>query len=172
MTPSPLRPAATPRRHRCLTFASLVILASAAAGACSGSDSDSATQGAPLPPSPPELAVTLDEYRFDVEGLLPAGRVVFRFTNAGQEQHRPLLLPLTEEIPPIDEQVRGDERRVLTPFAGVNTVEPGEDGTFAVDLEPGRRYALVCLVTGDDGQSHAEKGMTWEARAGVDQSSD
>ncbi|MDP8932263.1 MAG: hypothetical protein M3O70_27815, partial [Actinomycetota bacterium] len=39
-------------------------------------------------------------------------------------------------------------------------------GTFAVDLVPGQRYALVCFMTTPDGWGHANLGMTWEARAG------
>lgn len=166
MTAPPDRP--EPRHgHRLALVAGLL---AASVTACSGSGPDG--PAAPLPSPTPELAVTLDEYRFGVEEALPAGRVVFRFTNAGEEQHRPLLLPLTDDIPPIAEQVQGDQRLVVDPFAGLNTVDPGEQGTFAVDLAPGQRYALVCLVAGDDGESHAVKGMTWEARAGEDEGSD
>jgi hypothetical protein len=34
-----------------------------------------------------------------------------------------------------------------------------------VDLVPGQRYALVCFVSGPDGQAHAIKGMNAEFRA-------
>jgi hypothetical protein len=38
-------------------------------------------------------------------------------------------------------------------------------GAFAVDLEPGERYAFVCFARDpDDDQSHALQGMTSEFR--------
>jgi hypothetical protein len=45
----------------------------------------------------------------------------------------------------------------------VADVPPGGNGAVAVDLGPGR-YALICFLTDDDGQSHALKGMATEFR--------
>ncbi len=107
----------------------------------------------------------MDEYRFVYDDNIPPGRVVFDVTNAGRIPHRLSLLPLTEDFPPIDVQVRGSERRFINPFAGIPPREPGERGTFAVELAPGVRYALVCFLVDDqDNQSHAVKGMTSEFR--------
>lgn len=117
-----------------------------------------------LPPGPPVVVVSMREYRYDYAPAVPAGRVVFRFVNAGRREHQPDLLPLGDDFPPIDEQVRGQQRRVVTPFAGLLPRRPGQTGTFAVDLEPGRRYAFVCFAEADDGQSHSLKGMTSEFR--------
>jgi hypothetical protein len=127
---------------------------------------DSPKAGPPLPKGPPVVVVTMREYRYEYPPVVPAGRVVFRFVNAGQSSHRPSLLPLPEDVPPIDVQLRGSERRVATPFAGVPTRKPGTQGTFAVDLVPGRRYALICFAKDADGQSHSLKGMSSEFRAG------
>lgn len=120
----------------------------------------------PRPSSPPVIEVILREYSFRLSRPLPAGRVVFRLRNVGKEPHRPALLRLDEGFPPIQEQVRGEKRRFLLPFAGVDTRPPRSVGTFAVDLLKGQRYALVCFVAAPDGQGHAYKGMTWESRAG------
>lgn len=136
---------------------------SMAAASCTDAPSK---QGLPRPVGPPVITVTMREYAFELSGPLPAGRVIFRMVNEGREVHRPSLLALDDDIPPIDVQVRGSERRFIPPFAGVNARLPGAKGTFAVNLEPGRRYAFVCFAQAPDGQSHSIKGMTWESRAG------
>lgn len=153
-----MKPPAWRRVRACLLAAGAM-----AAASCAGTPRK---QSAPRPPAPPVITVTMREYAFEVSGPLPAGRVVFRMVNQGQQVHRPSLLALDETIPPIEAQVRGSERRFLSPFAGVNPRLPGATGTFAADLEPGRRYAFVCFAQAPDGQGHAIKGMTWEARAG------
>lgn len=119
-----------------------------------------------LPPSPPVVEVGLREYAFDFDGPVPAGRVLLRVRNTGTVGHRVSLVPLSEDIPPIEEQLRGDERRVISPFAGVPVRDPGQEGVFAVDLVAGQRYALLCFVAAPDGQSHAVKGMASEFYAG------
>ena len=120
---------------------------------------------APLPPGPPVVVVTMDEYSFEYDKQIPSGRVVFRFVNAGDVAHQPDVVPLAEDIPPIDEQLRGDTRAVVFPMAGVPTRDPGETGTFAVDLAPGARYAIICFARNEDGASHALLGMSSEFRA-------
>ena len=148
-----------PDRRRWVQVAAAIVLA----GACSASSSDSS-----LAPAPPVVTVTLQEYRLDYDPEIPSGRVVFRLVNAGRIDHRPSLVPLTDDIPPIDQQVRGEQRAVISPFAGVPTREPGEVGMFAVDLEPGQRYAFVCFARdADDNESHALQGMTSEFRVPV-----
>ena len=108
----------------------------------------------------------MSEYRLRPHTTrLAAGRVVFRMVNAGQEPHSPALVPLDEDVPPIDVQVRSPERRIVAPFAGVNTRLPGATGTFAVDLVAGRRYAFVCYASTADEKAHSKLGMTWEFRA-------
>ncbi len=120
-----------------------------------------------LPPAPPVVAVTMREYRFDYSGSVPGGRVVFRLRNAGQVDHHPSLFPLPEDLPPLADQIAGSERRSLTPLGGVFVRNPGESGTFAVDLVPGQRYAFLCFMEGPDRESHVRKGMYTEFRAGA-----
>lgn len=120
----------------------------------------------PPPPPAPVVVVTMREFRFDYPPKVPAGRVVFRFVNAGRLIHRPSLLPLAEDLPSLDEQLRGGQRRPVTPFAGILDRGPGQSASFAVDLAPGRRYGIICFVRDADGSSHALKGMNTEFRAG------
>lgn len=127
---------------------------------------DSARDAASLPAGPPVVTVNMREYRFDYRGPVAAGRVVFRFVNAGRRAHQPDLIALAEDLPSIDEQVRGDERVAVTQFAGIPPRTPGEVGTYAVDLVPGQRYAIICFARSPRDESHALKGMTTEFRAG------
>lgn len=106
----------------------------------------------------------MTEYRFDYNPVVPPGRVVFRVQNAGRVGHRLAVLPLADDLPPIDAQPRGSERQVIAPFAGVPPRRPGSTGTFAVELAPGRRYAMICSLVDPEGKSHALKGMNSEFR--------
>lgn len=122
-------------------------------------------QAPPLPAGPQVVEVRLGDYRFDYDSSsIAGGRVLFRVTNAGTVAHSLTMLPLAEDIPPIDQQLRGSERRAIAPFAGVRARKPGMSTSFAVDLKPGRRYALVCFVTDKDGPNHALRGMSSEFR--------
>lgn len=120
--------------------------------------------GAPLPAGSPVIDVTMREFAFEHVQDIPAGQVVFRVHNEGQVVHRLSMLPLPEDLPPIDVQLKGTERRAISPFAGIYDRAPGKDGTFAVNLVPGQRYAFVCFVV-DEGGSHAVRGMASEFRA-------
>lgn len=113
-----------------------------------------------------ELGVTMTEYAFEFGENIPAGPVLFRARNLGAVGHEAELVPLDEDFPPIDEQFRGDERRAVTPVAAVRPLPPGAGGAFVADLEPNRRYALICFLRAADNQSHAGKGMTAEFRTG------
>lgn len=124
---------------------------------------------APLPEGPPVRTVTIDEYGIAFKRPVPAGRVVFRVTNDGEQTHEPEFVPLPEDLPPIDEQLQGDQRVPVAPFAGIPPLEPGETGTFAVDLASGVRYAFVCFARDpDDDELHARQGGNAEFRAGGD----
>lgn len=141
-----------------------VVLAPVIPTSCSsGPDSEDAQ----LPPGAPTVVVTMRDYGFDYPPEIPAGRVVFRVVNDGQSFHRLTMVPLPEDVPPIKEQLRSTERRFLAPFAGIPDRPPGGIGSFAVDLAPGVRYAMVCFVVDPDGQNHAVKGMSAEFRAGA-----
>lgn len=107
----------------------------------------------------------MEEYRFDYDaGDIPAGRVVIRARNAGNEAHNMVMIPLAEDLPPIDVQLRGSERRLVEPFAGFYDRPPGDTGTFAVDLVAGQRYAMICTLPAPDDEPHWMKGMSSEFR--------
>lgn len=118
------------------------------------------------PPAVPEIDIVMQDGAIDIHGPVPAGRVVFRVHNAGSMRHRVTLIPLPDDLPPLDEQLRGEERRSVTPLAGTNTHPPGEGTAFAIDLESGQRYGVVCFEEHDDGTVHAREGENAEFRAG------
>jgi hypothetical protein len=127
----------------------------------------SAHSGAPLPKPPTVVTVKMREYHFDYNSSIPAGPAVFNVVNTGRIPHQMSLIRLDEDVPPIDVQLHGPNRRIVTPFAGVPLRNPGQDGTFAVNLVQGQRYAVICFLSDPwDGQSHALKGMNSEFRAG------
>lgn len=139
-----------------------VVLTSAGVAGCAR---DGASGAAPLPKAPPVVPVTMTEYDFALERLVPSGRVVFRVRNAGRLHHRVTLVALPEDLPPIDVQLQGTERRYIQPFAGMPERAPGTTSSFAVDLEPGTRYAFICFTVDRDNVNHAEKGMATEFRS-------
>lgn len=125
-----------------------------------------ACQGAPplpLPAGPQVVEVAMADFRFDYDPAIAGGRVLFRVANTGKASHSLSLLPLTDDIPPIDQQLRGTTRRAVTPLAAIKARPPGTATTVAVELVPGTRYAMVCFVDDAEG-THALRGMSSEFR--------
>ncbi len=118
---------------------------------------------APLPPRPPAVDVTMQDFRFDVKGAIPRGRVVFNVNNAGHRNHRLALVYLPDNLPPLDVQLRGTERASVDELASLPTRPPGARDRFAADLDPGR-WAFICFLVEPDGTSHALQGMAREFR--------
>jgi hypothetical protein len=120
-----------------------------------------------LPSDPPEITVTLDEEGLEHTGPIPAGRVVFRVANRGENKHRLSVWPMSDDEPPIGEQLTNDQREIRAPFAGIALLEPGETTAFAVNLEPDARYAFVDTATDPadpEGRSYAQQGSHAEFR--------
>jgi len=109
----------------------------------------------------------MEDYRFVYDSAIAPGRTIFRVVNTGQHDHNLVMFPAPEGYPPIDEQLHGDERRTVPPFAQVFPRRPGESGSFAVDLLPDQRYVFLCLMSDEDQVSHALKGMASEFVASV-----
>lgn len=128
--------------------------------------------GAPLPPAPPRVEVELADDDLAVARPVPAGRVVFRVRNAGEAVHRVTLIPLPEDAPPFEEMLADDVSRQVELVARVPDLDPGETGTFAVDLAEGQRYALMDFSETGDGTSHGRVGVAGEFRAGGQTSED
>lgn len=131
-----------------------------AASACARSEG-----AALLPARPQTVDVVMREYRFDYTPPASAGRVVFNVRNGGRLHHDLVLVLLPEDVPPLAEQLRGSDRRVVATIASVPDRAPGQRATFATDLAPGR-YGLICFVKDADGVQHAQKGMSSEFRVG------
>ncbi len=117
----------------------------------------------PLPPAAGLVKVAMAEYRFDVDAPARRGRVVFQVDNVGTVDHALTLIQIPEDYPPLDEQLRGEERRGAATVARVPARPPGKGSRFAADLGPGR-YGFVCFVADADGVIHALKGMSAEFR--------
>lgn len=103
------------------------------------------------------------DYWFDFDGRsIPRGRVVFRITNAGAQFHKLALVSLPDDFPPIEDQVRGSNRRVIDELVSSPPLRPGASDTFAAELAPGR-WGFIDFFIGPEG-SHAAKGMAAEFR--------
>lgn len=121
------------------------------------------TSAEPLPPSPPRVDIALDDYRFELSREPAPGRVIVEVANRGTVNHSLSLIVLPDDFPPLDQQLRGEERRGVPTLAQVPARAPGQGSRFALDLRPGR-YGLVCFVQDVDGVAHGQKGMNLEFR--------
>lgn len=147
------------RRTHSLRPLWFVGLAAALTASCASS-SPSGVAG--LPAAPAVVNVRMEEYRFVYDKAIASGRTIFKVANPGKEDHNLVMFPVSSDFPPIDEQLHGEERRGVQPFAQVFPRRPGESGSFAVDLQPGQRYVFLCLMADGAGVSHALKGMNSE----------
>lgn len=116
-----------------------------------------------LPAGPATVGITMSEHRFSYEPPTSTGRVVFAVRNEGRVDHELVLVEVPADLPPLEDQLRSANRRVIATLASVPRRQPGRTGTFAVDLAPGR-YGLICFVEDADGVQHAQKGMSSEFR--------
>lgn len=96
---------------------------------------------------------------------IPAGRVVFHRVNRSRLAHDLSLVGMPEDMPPIHDQLKGSDRRIVSGVASLPSHPPGSRDTFAVDLAPGR-YGLVCWERDGTGVAHAHMGMAVELRVG------
>lgn len=171
-------PTSTTRRRRARRawIAASVVAAVLAVG-CGGEDGETAAGESPAVDagtggtggdSPPStLAVTADDFTYDVSAdRIEAGLVTISLENEGSELHHVTLMRMPEDLT-IDEfvaELHADEAAAfqLAEFAGgVNPVVPGASGSVQTELEEGD-YALICFVPSPDGVGHAHKGMVRE----------
>lgn len=129
-----------------------------AAGCASGAST------LPLPPSAATVQVRLLDDDLVVDRPVPAGRVIFRITNAGRAAHRLALIPLPEDFPPLEEELANEQGRSAPLQARVPDLPPGAVGMFAADLIAGQRYALVDFSRSAEGTVHARLGVAAEFR--------
>ena len=114
-----------------------------------------------LPGPPTVVSVTMTENHFAYSTSIGRGRTVFVALNKGHVMHRLELVPLPKDFPPIAVQLHGTVRRPVQVIASTPQTPPGQTGSFAVDLSPGR-FALVSFLIDQDGISQAVKGMATE----------
>lgn len=119
---------------------------------------------APLPPPPQIVNVTVTDHRFAYNPAIRAGRVVFSGHNLGRTDHTMRVFPMGDDWPPIDVQLHGPVRRRLVPFGGTR-IKPGKTNSFAVDLVPGQRYAMLDLDQNSAHVPYALIGLDSEFRA-------
>lgn len=122
-----------------------------------------------LPPSDGILTAT--DYAFDLPEIT-AGRKTFLFRNAGDEMHLAAFLVFPEGVG------RAGARRTLdaalsgsggalpegvpepSDAAQAGPYPPRAGGTFGIDFEAGRTYAVVCVLPDRaGGPPHASRGM-------------
>lgn len=117
-------------------------------------------------PEPSEIVVTGSDYAFQLSDTLQAGLTTMRFVNAGQVDHEmgmALLRPgvtLTNVLDVV--QAGGSPDSLLEGIVGILIAEPGATtlGGLAVDLRPGRTYALFCnFQDAPDKPPHSALGM-------------
>lgn len=118
-----------------------------------------------LPAGPTTVEVIMSDHHFEYEPPAAPGRVVFEARNDGVSEHELVLVRLPDDLPPLAEQLRSRDRRVIPTIASLSSRPPGRTGTFAVDLEPGR-YGIICFVEDPGGVQHARKGMSSEFQVG------
>lgn len=140
--------------------AAAVVLAGLLAG-CAGAGSSEE----PLPPEAATVEVRLADDELSLEGRpVPAGRVVFEVRNVGEHDHRLTLAPIGDDRPPMEQDVADETERPIRQLARVPTLKPGETGTFAVDLAPDQRYAMVDYAEAPDGTQYMDLGVVGEFR--------
>lgn len=143
--------------------AAMAVLTMALGAAVSGCGGDKA---AALPPPPTVVEVAMVEHRFDYRRAIPPGRVIFRVANLGRVEHQMVLTRLPDDLLPLDDQLHSDVRRPLETLRTLPAYAPGESGSFAVNLAPGRYGFLCFLQEPGDEVSHALQGMNSEFLVG------
>ena len=107
--------------------------------------------------------VTLNDYGFAASRPLAAGHHTIRVQNAGPQPHELVMLKLVPGKTPADFAAWGRAGRhgpaPAAPVGGVEFLDQGAGGVFAVDLAPGE-YGYICFVPdATDGRRHFRHGM-------------
>ena len=107
--------------------------------------------------------VTLSDYGFAASRPLVAGHHTIRVENAGPQPHEMVMLKLVPGRTPADFASWGLAGRhgpaPGAPVGGVEFLDQGAGGVFAVDLVPGE-YGYICFVPdAKDGKRHFRHGM-------------
>jgi hypothetical protein len=106
----------------------------------------------------------MTDYRFVFDRRVSGDETLFRIRNVGHLAHQLKLFILPDDLPPLDAQLHGADRRILQPVVSLPVAPSGKAQEFVYDLAPGQRYGYICLLADPDGVSHALKGMNAELR--------
>jgi hypothetical protein len=115
-------------------------------------------------PDATQIAVTADDYSFEIDGDVPAGKVAFVMDNRGEEPHELDLVRLNDGTTREDLEAAAEEgleavQSLIQGEVGSSAeAAPGESVVLNADLEPGA-YGMGCFVRADDGSLHFELGM-------------
>lgn len=128
------------------------------------------SQDSPPPPAPEtDVTLTMDDFSFELDNPLEAGRQTIHVENAGVEPHHVLILKLGQGKTRDDMEAwlqKGMQGEPPVTFVkGMDVLSDGEEGWFEVDFSPGD-YVLVCLVAGRDEMPHTAKGMVEHIQIG------
>jgi hypothetical protein len=116
-------------------------------------------------PDAAQVPVTADDYSFEIDGEVPAGKVAFIMENVGDEPHEMDLVRLNDGTTAeqleaaAEEGLEAVEGLVMDEEIGSSaTAASGETVVVNAELEPGV-YGAGCFVRSPDGMFHFEKGM-------------
>lgn len=119
--------------------------------------------GCTAEPSFNEVTVVGTDYAFEAPDTLPPGPTLFVLENRGAVEHEVGMGLLKEGMTiegALEAQASGEDP--LDATLGFLYADPEEQspGQLLVDLQPGRRYGLVCLLQDHpDAPTHTELGM-------------
>ena len=137
--------------------------------ACSGAETSPSLQASRVVLTPPPsatsalpdgvVAVSLSEMDLVVSSnTAPAGELVFQIRNSGELPHELVVIRTEKDADELPvEEVRVVERR-LDIVARSEHIQPAQEATLTVDLEPGH-YVLICNLSGHYEQSQFGPGM-------------
>jgi hypothetical protein len=115
---------------------------------------------------PTEVRVTGSDYAFQLPDTLRPGQSTLRFVNAGKVDHEmgmALLRPGVTLAQLLDVvKAGGSPDSLLDGIVGILIAAPGVTGlgSLAIDLKPGRTYALFCnFQDAPDKPPHSALGM-------------
>jgi uncharacterized cupredoxin-like copper-binding protein len=118
----------------------------------------------PVAVAPPTVHVTATDFAFEAPDSLPGGLTTFHLMNNGKELHHLVLMRLAEGQTIADLQkmnLGGPIPSTVVLIGGPNPALPQNSAEATVNLKPGK-YALFCVIPGQDGKPHIMKGMIRE----------
>src|SRR5579875_1259313 len=119
------------------------------------------------PASIPVIPITAVDYGYEMPATinLRAGLVDIALVNNGTQAHQAQLARLNRSVTPnqvftefVTKRDQSAGFALLTLAGGSDIVAPGYGQETILNL-PAGDYVLLCLVVGDDGVSHVDKGM-------------